>query len=354
MKWSRLPITEFDGFTAEWDQVNPRALADAPFMRSIFMRPLLRQFAQGNEQIVVGRDGGRVAVAAILQPVRPGMWQTFQPSQLPLGALLCANDADVREVFSGLLTALPGFAISLGITQLDPVVVPRPAQQPRLQTLDYIQTAWVDINGTFEAYWDARGKNLRHNIRKQRSKLDEQKIATRLETLTRPEDVAAVVRDYGALESAGWKASQGTAIHPDNPQGLFYREMLENYCGLGQGRLYRYWFGDRVVAVDLCIASEQALVILKTTYDETQQTYSPAFLMRHAAFGDLFKEGSIRRIEFYGKLMDWHKRWTDESRTLYHANFYRYDWMRRARDALAARRSTVSVKSDATPPEPAG
>jgi CelD/BcsL family acetyltransferase involved in cellulose biosynthesis len=349
MKWKRLPLEEFDNFAEEWDRVNERAMIDAPFMRSIFMRPLLREFARGDETIVVGRKADGVKVAAILQSVRPGMWQTFQPSQLPLGALVCAHDLNPLEVFAGLLSAVPGFAVSLGLTQFDPVLLPRPQPQGRLQTLDYIETAWVQVTGTFEAYWEGRGKNLRHNIRKQRSKLDEQRIELRLETLTRAEDVASVLRDYGDLESAGWKASLGTAIHPDNAQGRFYREMLETFCSLGQGRLYRFWFGDRVVAIDLCVASDEVLVILKTTYDETQQTYSPAFLMRHAAFADLFANATVRRIEFYGKLMDWHKRWTDESRTLYHANYYRYDWIRRARDTLAARKPPAGDASPAVP-----
>jgi CelD/BcsL family acetyltransferase involved in cellulose biosynthesis len=234
---------------------------------------------------------------------------------------------------------MPGPALSLGLTQLDPLLVTRPPQQARVDTLDYIDTAWVDVEGTFDAYWEARGKNLRHNIRKQRSKLQEQGITLRLETVTQPADVAHALLDYGTLESAGWKAEQGTAIHPDNAQGRFYREMLEAYCAAGQGRIYRLWFGDRVVAVDLCIKSEEALVILKTTYDETQQGYSPAFLMRHAAFGELFTRGEVRRIEFYGKLMDWHKRWTDHWRTLYHVNYYRWNWLQEANQALARLRA---------------
>jgi len=329
MKWQCLPSREFDNFSAEWDRVAEDSFASAPFMRSIFIRPLLRQFSSRNEVIVVGYEGGRPQLATIVQRVRPGMWQTYQPSQLPLGAIVFRRELDPLQVLQGLLAAIPGMSVSLGLTQLDPILLPRPLPQPRLQTLDYIETAWVHVEGTFDAYWAARGKNLRHNIRKQHSKLAEQGVQPRLETIIRPEDVSQVLRDYGTLESAGWKASQGTAIHPENPQGMFYREMLESYCAAGQGRLYRFWFGDRVVAVDLCVTSAETLVILKTTYDESNQGYSPAFLMRHAAFSDLFGEGKIRRIEFYGKLMDWHKRWTDESRTLYHLNYYRWEWLQR-------------------------
>lgn len=121
--------------------------------------------------------------------------------------------------------------------------------------------------------------------------------------------------------------------------------MLEAYCCQGEGKLYRLWFGDRVVAVDLCIKSAESLVILKTTYDESQQGYSPAFLMRHAAFADLFSAGGLARIEFYGKVMDWHKRWTDHWRTLYHINFYRRGWVREGIEAIARIRNRSAPRS---------
>jgi len=338
MKWSRLPIREFDAFAADWDRVSATSAAAAPFMRSIFMRPLLRQFSLGNETIIAGYKGGRPVVAAIVQRTRLGMWQTFQPSQLPLGAIVFDRDLDSALVFTDLLKQSPGVALALGVTQLDPIIAPRPAEQACLQTLDYIDTAWVDVAGSFDDYWNARGKNLRHNIRKQRSKLDEQGIALRLEVLKRPQHVAQALVDYGNLESAGWKAGGGTAIHPDNAQGRFYREMLEAYCAEGRARIYRLWFGESVAAIDLCIASDDTLVVLKTTYDEKQQGYSPAFLMRHAAFIDLFAEGVIRRIEFYGRIMDWHKRWTDNGRTLYHVNCYRSTWVPQLISSLARMR----------------
>lgn len=202
MKWIRLPIKEFDGFASEWDRVSAYSVPRAPFMRSIFIRPLLREFGTGNETIVVGHDGGNPRVVAIVQKVRPGMWQTFQPSQLPLGAIAFQQGVDFGAAFEGLISATPGLSLSLGLTQLDPHLVPRPEPHARLRTLDYIDTAWVEVTGTFEAYWDGRGKNLRHNIRKQRSKLDEQGIALRLETLIHPREVTEVLRDYGTLESA--------------------------------------------------------------------------------------------------------------------------------------------------------
>jgi hypothetical protein len=91
----------------------------------------------------------------------------------------------------------------------------------------------------------------------------------------------------------------------------------------------------------MVIESETVQVGLKTTYDETIKGLSPALLLRQEAYQKLFDEGRIRRIEFYGRLMDWHKRWTDRSRTLYHVNCYRSALVPAALSRLAALRSAL-------------
>ena len=60
----------------------------------------------------------------------------------------------------------------------------------------------------------------------------------------------------------------GTAIHPANAQGKFYRIVFEEFYRQGAGRIYRYWYDDRIVAMDLCIEGNGSIVILKTAYDE--------------------------------------------------------------------------------------
>ena len=64
--------------------------------------------------------------------------------------------------------------------------------------------------------------------------------------------------------------------------------------------------------------------------------------MRHDYLPAIFADRSFDRIEFYGRVMEWHTRWTDEVRTLYHATTYRWpfvarlDAKRRAHAAQAA------------------
>ena len=301
-----------------------------------FIEPLLHEFSSGREQVAIAERQGRIAALAILAPPHKGRRNSFQPSQLPLGPILLDEDVAVETALESLTRQLPIWTLAVGFTQLDAAMYRAPMATDALAIGDYIQTAWVDVSGSFADYWEARGKNLKQNIRKQRRKLLEDGVDARLEVLREPDAVAEALEDYGRLESAGWKATGGTAIHPSNAQGRFYRTMLERFCANGRGCIYRYLFSGKVVAVDLCIESDDTLVILKTTYDETIKTLSPAFLMREEAFTRIWQEGRIRRIEFFGKLMDWHKRWTEDARDVYHLTNYRWSWVRRLRARAAS------------------
>lgn len=352
--WQIHPATEFARFAAQWDEVNAAGAA-SPVLTSGFATLLLREFGSGREYLAICRSAERTEAVALLRRKRGSFWETFQPSQAPIGLWIRRPGHDLAGLARGLLRDLPGFALALGITQQDPELEPRPPERDTTATIDYITTARVQIAGSFDDYWAARGKNLRSNTKRQRSRLEKEGIALRLETVTDAAEIAEAIADYGRLESSGWKGSAGTAIHPDNAQGRFYRALLEECCRRGRGRVYRYRYGDAVVAVDLCILSENAdaIIILKTTYDESIRDSSPASLLRYEYFRDLFDVAKIRRIEFYGKVMEWHTRLTDDTRTLYHANFYRWPAVGALHRMLGRRRPEAESATPAPSPDPA-
>lgn len=342
MPWQVLKSDRFSEHAAAWDALQ-RASSDTPFLESTFLEPLLEVFGGGDERLALCHEDGQLRAAALLRPLGKGRWETFQPSQLPLGPWIAARPDDAGQRLTGLLRALPGFPLTLGLTQLDPKLTTRPEGTGTVATMDYVSTSWVDIDGSFDAYWDGRGKNLRQNTRKQRNKLQTENTETTLECVTDPDEVPAAIADYALLEGAGWKADTGTAILPDNAQGRFYIRMLQRFCALGRGRLYRYRFGDKVVAMDLCIDSGETVVILKTAYDESYRQVSPSTLMRQDQFRAWWDEGRYRRIEFYGKTLEWHTRWTEHSRVLYHATGYRWAWLARVQAARAARNAAAAA-----------
>ena len=320
--WQIFPGNALERHAANWDAIVASA-GFPPFLQTAFVIPALAEFGTGRERLAVHGNATSPSAMALVSSRRAGVWETFQPSQLPLGAFVHDGRRSLGDELHALMRALPGLAVAVALTQQDPEIVSRPEDSARLRTLDYIETARVTIEGTFDAYWAARGKNLRTNVKRQWAKLAQENLQARLDVVDAPEQVAAAIVDYGRLETAGWKAAGGTAVAADNAQGRFYTRVFETFCRRGKGCIYRFVIGDKVAAMDLCIEDDEVVVVLKTAYDEAFGNLSPATLVRHEYFRNLFESGSVRRIEFYGKVMEWHRRWSDEVRTLYHVNAYR-------------------------------
>lgn len=322
MPWQLLSASQFHQFHAACDALNASG-PNTPLLDSRFIHHLLTKFGTGQEVLAINGDINAPTALTLLHREK-NVWSTFQPSQAPIGLWLSHPAASAPDLMRDLFSALPGYPLLIGITQQDPDLLPRPNDQGHIRTLDYIDTARISVSESFEDYWSGRGKNLRRNVKRQKNHLERDGITTRLEKSTLPSNVDEGVKDYGRLESAGWKANTGTAVHPDNAQGRFYCAMLKAFCETGDGLIYRYWYNDRLVATDLCIRRDETLVILKTTYDESEQVTSPAMLMHYEVFKDIFDQQQIQRIEFYGRIMDWHRKWTNEIRTMHHINCYRW------------------------------
>ncbi len=346
-RWRVVRATEFATHASRWDALNDAGFR-SPVLHADFVAPLLTHFGDGGERLAfVERADGAWSRAGLFVRSGPFVHDLFQPSQAPLGPWLQDDGArglPAADEAASLAAALGPTTAMVGFSQLDPEHVARDAT-PRGDRLaiDYIDTARITIAGTFDDYWAARGKNLRSNMKKQRNKLDAEGVELRFDCLTSPHDVAGAIVDYGRLESAGWKASRGTAVSADNAQGRFYRDVFERFASRGMARIQRCFYGDRLAAMDLCIVHGGAMVILKTAFDESIHGTSPAFLMRHDYLPAIFAAGEPSRVEFYGRVMDWHTKWSDEVRTLYHATTYRWplvaklDAWRRARGARRAR-----------------
>jgi len=347
MHWRTYSVAEFSRHVPAWDRLNGK-MQDLPFLHSDFLLPAIAEFGNGDERLAIAEEQGAPVAMGLFRRVRQGMWETFQPSQLPLGAFVSLRGLPLDEALRDLGRSLPGLVLGVALTQQDPALTARPSATQTLGTLDYVDTACVRIAGTFDEYWAGRGKNLRQNIKKQLAKLSQDGAETSLDVIERPERVGEAIAQYGSLETAGWKARRGTAISPDNAQGQFYRAVFEKFCSKGSGRIYRYSLNGRVVAMDMCLIGGGALVILKTTYDESMKSISPAVLMRHCYMPAVFAEERINRIEFYGKVMEWHLRWTNDVRTLFHVNRYRWHWIKAMREKAArARDASAAADSDA-------
>lgn len=346
MKWTIYPISKFEQHTVSWDALNECG-SNSPLLSSRFLIPSLRSFQSGKEKLAILGNPRHPDAMCILKQHHNLIWDTFQPAQAPVGFWLMRPDLDLENALTGLMRALPGFPLVIGITQQDPWLIPRPPNSAKMLTLDYIDTARILIDGDYETYWDSRSKNLRQNMRKARNKLEKDGLEFQLKCISDPTEIKNAIESYGVMESTGWKAADGTAVQLNNIQGKFYTDLLETFCRAGCGRIYYLTFNDAIAAMDLCIHQGNTFIILKTSYDEAYRDYSPAMLLHQELFRVLFQSGDFHRIEFYGKVMDWHLRWTEEIRTMYHVNVYRWERIMRM---MQQRIGTKNMKRDGKMP----
>ena len=136
MKWAFEPAASFAQRAAQWRALNAATLA-SPLLEPEFVMPLLEHFGKG-EVLARCEQGGEIVAMALLSRRRTGTWETFQPSQAPVGMWLQDPGLDTGVLMAGLMRALPGFALVLSLLQRDPALEARPAG---------LSPPWLD------AYW---------------------------------------------------------------------------------------------------------------------------------------------------------------------------------------------------------
>ena len=318
----------FEHYAERWDAINRKG-SHHILLDSIFVSALIRCFGSADILLGIAEDEARPGLI-LVQKVRKSLWQTFQPSQSPLGLMLLSNPAHTLGQMSQLMRCLPGCALGLSILQQDPDFTPfsnvGEFEDAHAEVLPYMRTPRLRLTGTFEDYWEERKNVLeaQHHLLQRQRRLVKQGIALALVQYRDAPSMAACVREHGRLEETGWKGTAGTALTDKNQQGRFYQEVLERFCANKEGVVYQLLFNKHIVASELAIERDGMLVLLKTAYDEQFRSCAPGFLMRLEILKSLFLEQRIRVVEFYGRQCDWHATWAAESRTMYHVNFYRH------------------------------
>jgi CelD/BcsL family acetyltransferase involved in cellulose biosynthesis len=339
LHWQRLPAKRlFDtaALSEAWDRLNA-ARGALPFLDTDVLQLAFAAFRPKGVELLVGDVAGQTQCMLLVQRVGFGRWQLYQPSQIPLGPLVAASNLPLDDIARSALKALPFTTLVLSFTQLDPRHWPPPAE-PACVVKRYISTGWIDCAQPFDSYWAARSANLRASVGKAQRRLEAEGRTLRLRVLTEPADMAAAVERYGLLEASGWKGRKGTAVAAGTPQGNFYRDWLQEAAAHGEARVYELLLSEpgtaateRTIAADLCVVRGDALILLKIAYDEAFEHYSPSTLLRREFMQDLLGSGRVRRVEFFGRLMDWHRRWTGEQRSLYHLTTFRWRWLAKLR-----------------------
>jgi len=132
-----------------------------------------------------------------------------------------------------------------------------------------------------------KGKR-RSELKRQRRKLGEE-LGAEVEVRDRP-DLEAAVADFLALESAGWKGEEGTALASDAGSAELFESMCRAFAAEGRLQLRALQAGDRALAMTCDIAADGTLFGFKSAYDESLRRFSPGVQLQTENFGCFDRE----------------------------------------------------------------
>lgn len=319
MTWQLSPAhADFPGFAAQWDELNQHLFDSHPLLDSTFVQPLIELY--GPSSLLLAREyvDGRLRSAALVRPLGVGVWRLFAMGPIQMTPSLMAPDAD----WNGLMRALPGLVVLLNVMMQDPDVSHLQPTPPICRAVEHAHTTRIKLSGDFDSYWNQRPRSLRQNANRYRRRLEQSEHVIEWRTHTQPQAIAAAVDRYGELESRGWKGGEGTALHPDNLQGQFFRRVLTGFAEREMAYGWELYIDGQLAAARLAIASPQMMVMLKTTYDEALANLAPGVVLLHEVVQQAFAAKRHQAIEFYTNASKEQMAWSTDSRWIRHFELY--------------------------------
>ena len=341
IQWKDEPLADSWAEHANvWDELVTRYSLPV-ILRSRCINAVVNTLAVGNSglRLLTAFSDGVPAFMAIGRRRNAVTFEIFRPSQIPIALALAENSSALHAFVLGYLRQRRLPLLQFEIYQADSKFYASLGSTQHSCDIEYITAPYIDLPENFEEYFQGLSKNFRTNCKKQRNKLDTLGVTPRLVLISKAEDVAVALQHYSELELLGWKLRSGTAVSGASGQLDFYTALLESFAEVGQTQIAQYWLKidgeDRLVASDLCIVAGETAYMLKTAYDESLEasenlsSLSPASLMHQELFKYWIHVCGVRRVEFYGKTMDWHLRWTKQQRLIYHTTLFRSAFVRK-------------------------
>jgi CelD/BcsL family acetyltransferase involved in cellulose biosynthesis len=141
-----------------------------------------------------------------------------------------------------------------------------------------------------DAYWDSavRAKK-RKELRRQWARLNEEGVLA-TDRLTADADIAPWIEEFLALELAGWKGANGSALASQADTTAFFRAALAQGHALGRVAFTALRLDGRAIAMLVTLMSGGAGYSFKTAFDEAYARYSPGVLLQRESLSLLAEQ----------------------------------------------------------------
>jgi CelD/BcsL family acetyltransferase involved in cellulose biosynthesis len=136
----------------------------------------------------------------------------------------------------------------------------------------------------------------RKKLRQYRRRLGE-KGTLGYKVLTAPTDIERGLEEFLALEAAGWKGRQGSALVNDMADAAFTRAMITGLAPRGEAAIHALTLDGKPVSMQIVLRAGTTAFTWKTAYDETQSDYSPGMLLLEDYTTSFLADPGIARVD---------------------------------------------------------
>jgi CelD/BcsL family acetyltransferase involved in cellulose biosynthesis len=348
-----LDAARFRAIAADWDRL--AAQDGTPFLLSSWLLVWW--------QTLAGRDGLRIAVlwrdgeVVAGLPLRNGPRRWESPARFdvpPLVRMFAVDDAARERLATEVIAGAPAEMLLRALPDGDPALdsLVAAAGKARCRTVvEPMGAALVtDTTGSVEDYRAGLSSKVRSEVGRLHRKA-EREHALELTTIETPHDLDAQWARALALEAAGWKGRNDTAVLCRPEIEAFFDGLTREFHAAGTLRMSELSLDGQLTAVAMSIIHQERLFTLKVAYDENHRRLGPGFVLLVAMIERCFDLG-LRAYEFSGPEEEYERRFATSERGRCLLHVYkpgvvagsRYVYRRRVRPVLRdARAATLGA-----------
>lgn len=293
------------GLLAEWDALSHQAAEPNPFAERWYLEAALKALGPANLRIAIVSDHG-------LLGLMPLVWQKHY-AKLPvphiqnwlnhnafLGTPLIRSGGE-QLYWSALLHHLDrhhdgGLFLHLSAMASEGAAMAAlqsvcQSEKRRFAMVHQEERALLEHGLSPEAYWEAnvRGKK-RKELRRQHKRLAEEGSLT-FARGDGGEGLDHWIDDFLALEKAGWKGANGSALDCADETRMLFRHVLHSAAQAGKLELLAHYLDGRPMAMLANFLTPPGAYSFKTAFDEDYARFSPGVLLQIENLALLDRDG---------------------------------------------------------------
>jgi hypothetical protein len=148
---------------------------------------------------------------------------------------------------------------------------------------------------------------MRRNLKRFRKKAESQG-AVSIEVMKGMPEVEDLLTEFLALEAAGWKGRNGTAMANSPSVVSFYSSLAKNLSSEERMEWHTLRVQERLIAAQMCIRCGASLMLAKIAFDEEFANCRPGHLLCGEVIRDAFSRRDIEEINHLSNA-DWEGYW---------------------------------------------